>query len=63
MSDKMTDEMISVAHDLFNAAKRYRELFERENDIKPVVWIRHDETGESIFIADSFNSDLIRSRL
>lgn len=63
MMNNMTDEMIDVAHDLFNAAEKYRELFERENGSQPVIWLAHDATGESVFIADSFNSNLIRSRL
>jgi hypothetical protein len=60
---EMTEEMILAAEELHAAAKKYRDLYEAKSEKTPVVWVTHDDTGESVFIADSFNSGLMKSRL
>ena len=59
----MTEEMIKVARKLEKAAKEYRRLYEKENGKTPVVWIKNNETEEGVFIADSFNTELIKNTL
>ncbi len=59
----MTEEMISAAYELEKAARYYRKLYEQENKEEPVVWIKNHETGEGVFIADSFNTEIIKSRI
>lgn len=59
---EMTEEMIEAAKVLFESAKQYRKLYEEVNGKAPVVWIKHDETGEGVFISDSFNTELIKER-
>lgn len=57
----MTDEMIVAAHRLHEAAKEYRKLYEAEHGATPVIWLTHDEGGESVFMAESFNADRIKN--
>ena len=59
----MTDDMVQAAHELQAAARNYKNLYEEQNGKNHVVWIKNDETGEGVFISDSFNTDLIKSRL
>lgn len=59
----MTDEMIQAAYELQEAARKYKALYEKENDNQPVVWLKNKETGEGVFISDSFNTELIKTRL
>lgn len=59
----MTEEMKSLAEVIFGAAGKYRELCAAEGTNRPVIWITQESTGQTIFIADSFNSGLIKSRL
>lgn len=59
----MTDEMIEVAHKLQEVARQYRKLYENEYRESPVIWIDNNETGECIFLSDSFNAHRIKSRL
>jgi len=59
----MTEEMIKAAYELEAAAKTYRKLFENQNGKEPVVWLKNNESGEGIFIADSFNTELIKEAL
>ena len=56
----MTDEMVEIALKLEQLAKEYRKLYESENGNIPVVWFKNNETGEGIFISDSFNTDRIK---
>ena len=55
----MTPEMIVAAEELEQAAVRYRELYEVQNGSVPVVWVRRDEEGTAVFIADRFNTALL----
>lgn len=59
----MTDEMIRIAHSLHDEARKYLLLHEKQNAKKPVVWIKNKETGEGVFITDSFNTDIFISML
>ena len=59
----MTNEMISAAFNLQKAAIEYKSLYESEHGSTPVVWLKNNETGEGIFISDSFNTELIKQRL
>ena len=59
----MSEELIEAAYALQEAAKNYRDLYEKENHKTLVVWLRNDETGEGIFMADRFNTGLIKARL
>lgn len=59
----MTDEMIDAAHRLFESAADYRRLYEAQHGKAPVVWVKNDETGESVFISDSFNTERIKAIL
>lgn len=60
---EMTEEMIDAAYELQAAAKKYKQVFEKKNGKKPTVWVMDNETGETIFISDSFNSQLIREHI
>ena len=59
----MNEEMIKAAHKLQDAAREYRKLYEQENRKEPVIWLKHNDTGEGVFIADSFNTELIKARI
>lgn len=59
----MTEEMIKTAEELFIAAKKYKELYEDQYGKQPVVWVQDNDTGEGLFIADSYNTQIMRSRL
>ena len=59
----MTEEMVKAAYRLQEAAREYRKLYEQENKKEPVIWLKNDETGEGVFIADGFNTELIKSRI
>lgn len=60
MQNIMTDEMIEIATELHVLAARYRALYNQVNGKDPVIWIKHNDTGESVIIADSFNTELIK---
>ena len=55
--------MIKAAYKLMNAEREYRKLYEQEHKKHPVIWLKNDETGEGFFMADSFNTELIKSRI
>ena len=55
--------MIEAAYKLQDAAREYRKLYEQENKKEPVIWLKNDETGEGVFMADSFNTEFIKSRI
>ena len=59
----VTEEMIEAAYKLQDAAREYKKLYEQENKKEAVIWLKHNETGEGVFIADSFNTGLIKSRI
>ena len=56
----MTDEMIEIATELHELAAKYRALYNQVNSNDPVIWIKHNDTGESVIIADSFNTEIIK---
>ena len=56
----MTDEMIYIATELHALAAKYRDLYNQVNSKDPVIWIKHNDTGESVIIADSFNTEIIK---
>ena len=59
LNDNMNEEMVEAAFELERAAKKYRKLYEEHHQKQPVIILRRDETGEGIFIADSFNTEII----
>ena len=59
----MTEEMIELAYIMHDAANKYRLLYELEHGTIPVIWVDNDETGECIFIADSFCSSVLKKCL
>lgn len=61
----MTERQLRAAYKLYEAAKEYREAYEEENGAQPTIWLRNDleGNGETIFIADGFNSQLINEAL
>jgi hypothetical protein len=63
MYNTMTDEMIDIATKLHALAAKYRDLYNQVNNRDPVIWITHNDTGESIIIADSFNTEIIKQRI
>ena len=51
----MTD-LNKAQRDLYNAAKRYREIYEAsEGSGVPVIWLLHNEEQQSVILADKFN--------
>ena len=60
MQKRMTDEMISIAAELHVLSAKYRDLYNQVNSKAPVIWITHNDTGESVIIADSFNAEIIK---
>lgn len=60
---EMTDEMVDVAFELLEVSRRYRQLYEENNEVKPTIYVTYNDTGETVFISDSFNSQLIREHL
>lgn len=63
MQNTMTDEMIDIATELHALAEKYRDLYNQVNSRDPVIWIKHNGTGESVIIADSFNTEIIKQRI
>ena len=60
----MDAQMILAAYKLQEAAKEYKILYEKKyKDMGPVIWVTNQEDGESIFITDSFNCELIKQKL
>lgn len=60
MKNTMTDEMIDIATELHALAAKYRDLYNQANSKDSVIWIEHNDTGESVIIADSFNTEIIK---
>ena len=61
MTKSMTDEMSEAAEELFEAAQKYKKLFDNLGDNKPVVYIEHNKTGEGVFITDSHNTEVLKN--
>ena len=59
----MTPEMLDAAKELMEAAKKYKQLFNKESKQEPCIFLTENETGETVFIADSFNADLVKTHL
>ena len=53
----MSEEMIQAAYALQKAANNYKEIYIKEKKNDPVIWLKNNKTGESVFIADKFNSE------
>ena len=49
----MTPEQMFLGWVLYQAAREYKKISDPE---APVTWLKHDETGEVVFIADSYNA-------
>lgn len=59
----MTPEMLDAAKELMDAAKKFKQAFNKENKCEPCIFLTENETGETVFIADSFNADLVKAHL
>ncbi len=59
----MTAEMIELAYTMHEVARKYRLLYELERGTTPVIWVDNNETGECIFISDSFCSSVLKKCL
>ena len=59
----MTEEMVELAYIMHEAARKYRLLYELEHVAVPVIWVDNNETGECIFISDSFCSGVLKKCL
>lgn len=59
----MNEEMVNAAYELQKAARNYRELYEKQNPKMPVIWIKNENTGEGVFISDSYNTELMKKIL
>jgi len=59
----MTEEMTELAYTMHEAARKYRLLYELEHGTTPVIWVDNKETGECLFIADSFCSGVLKKCL
>ena len=55
--------MVAAAYVLQKAAKEYRALHEKEYGREPVIWLLNNDNKEGIFMADSFNTDIMLDRL
>ncbi len=56
-------DLEKAANELQDSARKYRKLYEAENKKNPVVWIKNVDTGEGVFISDSYNTELIKDIL
>lgn len=57
----MSRELIDAAYKLQAAAEKYKCIYEEDfNKKDPVIWVSVKDTGESIFMADSFNSERMK---
>lgn len=63
MKTKMTQEMIDTAFELFKIAEKYKQLAKEQGLNEPVVWIKNEEKGSTIFISDGFNAERIKAIL
>jgi hypothetical protein len=64
MQNEMTEEMIDIAGKLHELAAEYRTLYKKVNSNNdPVIWIRHNDTGETVVIADGFNAQAVIEHL
>ncbi len=59
----MTPEMIEAAHLLYTAALNYRLLYNLNHPADGVTYLKHEPTGETIFITDAFNSVIAEEAL
>lgn len=59
----MSPEMFDAAKELMSAAQKYKKVFNNENKAEPCIFLTENETGETVFIADSFNAHLVKARL
>lgn len=59
------DEVLTLAaQNVMEAARRYRALYEERNPgEQPVIFITDNQQGDSVFMANRFNSDLIKMRM
>lgn len=57
----MSKKIVKAAHKLEESAIEYKKLYEKENKKAAVVWLENKDTGECIFITDSYNTYLIKS--
>ena len=49
----MTPEQMFLGWVLYQAAREYKKISDPE---APVTWLKHDETGDVVFFADSYNA-------
>jgi hypothetical protein len=59
----MTPKMLEAAKELMGAAQKYRQVFSEEIESEPCIFLTDNDTGETVFLADSFNSELVKAHL
>jgi len=55
------EELLQAAYLLQEAAREYRQVYEAINGKAPVLGLKNRETGEGIFVSDSFHTELIKN--
>jgi len=51
-TEHMTEEMIEAAYVLEEAALEYRRLFIKEHGYKPIIWVKNDDSENSVLTSD-----------
>ncbi len=61
----MSPELLQAAYTLQAAASEYKALYYNEFNQspakEPVVWLCNDTTGQSVFLTDALNAELIKN--
>ena len=57
MSAIMTEEMVEIAQQIYELKIKYSRMYYEVNTWAPVLWIKHDENGDSIMLVNECCTD------